>query len=634
MNEQEQPRRRRHRLYRTSADWFGIAAMGLLMICSLVLLVQLMSTKLLTDLYLILIEIVLLLINAGHVIIQLPIRRVKTSKLVCGLLAVILSGLMLYGSVAAASGKSALLAIAGKNLQKTTSYVVVMADDPARSIGDTVGYTFGILSEDADISANNTQALLDDIKDGLGGRVDTSTYADLTSLADALYDGNAGAIILNSGYLTALDSLDDYSTFTQDTRIIYEFSTTKELEPIKPNASITSQPFVVYCSGIDARSSDINIQSLSDVNILAVIHPRTHQILLINTPRDYYVPLARNGQRDKLTHAGMYGIDESAAVLGNLYGVKADYYARVNFAGLKKIVDALGGVDVNSDYEFTTVGMEVPNENGDGIHMAGYTFTKGINHLNGEQALCFARERHAFASGDIQRGINQMKVIDAMMNKIKSPTVLMSFSKLMDAVSDCFVTSLSQEQISALVRMQLASLSDWDIQSYTVTGTGGKSSQCYSAKGQSLYVMKPDENSANQAKELIASVLGGDGTVSDTQQTPEKTEVYTPTADPNAGTSVEESPDSVIVEEPAESVPAEQPADEQPAEPTPEAPAESEASTEAPAESEASSGSTGGAETPSISLPTQEQVESAANSLHQAASTVLDALFGSSSSGE
>ena len=245
MNEQEQPRRRRRRLHRTSADWFGLAAMGLLMICSLVLLVQLMSTKLLTDLYLILIEIVLLLINAGHVIIQLPIRRVKTSKVVCGLLAVLLSGLMLYGSVAAASGKSALLAIAGHTLQKTTSYVVVMDDDPARSIGDTVDYTFGILSEDADISADNTSALLEDIKDGLGGKVDTTTYSELTALADALYDGNAGAIILNSGYLTALDSLDDYSTFTQDTRIIYEFSTTKELEPIKPNASITSQPFVV-----------------------------------------------------------------------------------------------------------------------------------------------------------------------------------------------------------------------------------------------------------------------------------------------------------------------------------------------------------------------------------------------------
>ena len=388
---------------------------------------------------------------------------------------------------------------------------------------------------------------------------------------------------------------------------------------------ITKEPFVIYLSGVDTRG-ELTEKARSDVNILAVVNPQTKQVALINTPRDYYVDLAGTNSKDKLTHAGLYGVETSMATLGNLYGVNVDQYLRINFAGFISIIDAVGGVDVYSDQAFTSVGSP------------GYydptTFAEGWNHLDGKSALAFARERHAFASGDIQRGINQMKVIDAMMNKIKSPTVLMSFSKLMDAVSDCFVTSLSQEQISALVRMQLASLSDWDIQSYTVTGTGGKSSQCYSAKGQSLYVMKPDENSVNQAKELIASVLGGDGTVSDTQQTPEKTEVYTPTADPNAGTSVEESPDSVIVEEPAESVPAEQPADEQPAEPTPEAPAESEASTEAPAESEASSGSTGGAETPSISLPTQEQVESAANSLHQAASTVLDALFGSSSSGE
>ena len=388
---------------------------------------------------------------------------------------------------------------------------------------------------------------------------------------------------------------------------------------------ITKEPFVVYLSGVDNRG-ELTEKARSDVNILAVVNPETKQVALINTPRDYYVDLAGTDSKDKLTHAGLYGVETSMATLGNLYGVNVEHYIRINFAGFISIIDAIGGVDVYSDQAFTSVGSP------------GYydptTFAEGWNHLDGKSALAFARERHAFKTGDIQRGINQMKVIDAMMNKIKSPTVLMSFSKLMDAVSDCFVTSLSQEQISALVRMQLASLSDWDIQSYTVTGTSGKSSQCYSAKGQSLYVMKPDENSVNQAKELIASVLGGEGTVSDTQQTPEKTEVFTPTADPTAGTSVEESPDSVIVEEPAESVPAEQPADEQPAEPTPEVPAESEASTEAPAESEASSESTGGAETPSISLPTQEQVESAANSLHQAASTVLDALFGSSSSGE
>ena len=378
---------------------------------------------------------------------------------------------------------------------------------------------------------------------------------------------------------------------------------------------ITKEPFVVYLSGVDNRGG-LTEKARSDVNILAVVNPTTKQVALINTPRDYYVDLAGTNSKDKLTHAGLYGVETSMATLGNLYGVNVEHYIRINFAGFIRIIDAIGGVDVYSDQAFTSVGSP------------GYydptTFAEGWNHLDGKSALAFARERHAFASGDIQRGINQMKVIDAMANKLKSPTVLMSFSKLMDAVSDCFVTSLSQEQISALVRMQLGDLANWDIESCSVTGSSGKSSQCYSAKGQSLYVMKPDENSVNQAKALAASVLGGE--VSDTQQTPEKSDVYTPTADPNAAVSVpEESADSVIAEEPAESVPEEIPASEG-TDPPAEAPADTAPTPEAPpAESEA------GAETeaPSISLPTQEEVEQAASSLHQAASTVLDALFGS-----
>ena len=391
---------------------------------------------------------------------------------------------------------------------------------------------------------------------------------------------------------------------------------------------ITKEPFVLYLSGVDNRG-ELTEKARSDVNILAVVNPTTKRVALINTPRDYYVDLAGTDSKDKLTHAGLYGVETSMATLGNLYGIQVDHYIRIDFSGFISIIDAVGGVDVYCDQAFTSVGSP------------GYydptTFAEGWNHLDGKSALAFARERHAFASGDIQRGINQMKVIDAMANKLKSPTVLMSFSKLMDAVSNCFVTSLSQEQISALVRMQLGDLANWDIESCSVTGSSGKSSQCYSAKGQSLYVMKPDESSVSKAKELIASVLGGEGTVSDTQQAPEKTDVHTPTADPNAAVSVPETPaDSVIVEEPAESIPEEEvPADEPPAETTPEPPADGEqsASTEAPAEeapAESDSGD-GSTEAPSISLPTQEQVEQAASSLHQAASTVLDALFGSSS---
>ena len=376
---------------------------------------------------------------------------------------------------------------------------------------------------------------------------------------------------------------------------------------------ITKEPFVIYLSGVDTRG-ELTENARSDVNILAAVNPVTKRVALVNTPRDYYVDLAGTDSKDKLTHAGLYGVETSMETLGNLYGVNVDHYIRINFAGFISIIDALGGVDVYSDQAFTSVGSP------------GYydptTFVEGWNHLDGKSALAFARERHAFASGDIQRGINQMKVIDAMLNKIKSPALLMGFSKIMDAASDCFVTSFSQDQISALVRMQLSDFAEWDIESYTVTGTSSSSTKCYSAKGQKLYVMKPDDSSVSKAREMIASVMGGEGTVADTTQKPEKTEVFTPTTDPNAAVSevpAESVPEEVPAESvPEETVPADQPADaEQPADtqtPEPEAPAEGETGGDTPAEA------------PSISLPTQEEVEQAASSIYNAASSIWGAI--------
>ena len=375
---------------------------------------------------------------------------------------------------------------------------------------------------------------------------------------------------------------------------------------------ITKEPFVIYLSGVDTRG-ELTENARSDVNILAAVNPVTKRVALINTPRDYYVDLAGTDSKDKLTHAGLYGVETSMATLGNLYGVNVDHYIRINFAGFISIIDALGGVDVYSDQAFTSVGSP------------GYydptTFVEGWNHLDGKAALAFARERHAFASGDIQRGINQMKVIDAMLNKIKSPALLMGFSKIMDAAADCFVTSFSQDQISALVRMQLSDFAEWDIESYTVTGTSSSSTKCYSAKGQKLYVMKPDDASVSKAREMIASVLGGEGTVADTTQKPEKTDVFTPTTDPNAAVSevpAESVPEEVPADSlPEETVPADQPA-EQPADTQPQEP-------EAPAEGETGSGDTAG-EAPSISLPTQEEVEQAASSIYNAASSIWGAI--------
>ena len=377
---------------------------------------------------------------------------------------------------------------------------------------------------------------------------------------------------------------------------------------------ITKEPFVVYLSGVDNRG-ELTEKARSDVNIIAVVNPVTKRVALINTPRDYYVDLAGTDSKDKLTHAGLYGVETSMATLGNLYGVNVDHYIRINFAGFINIIDALGGVDVYSDQAFTSVGSP------------GYydptTFVEGWNHLDGKAALAFARERHAFASGDIQRGINQMKVIDAMVAKMKSPAVLMGFSKLMDAAADCFVTNLSQDQITALVRMQLSDFADWDIESYTVTGTSGSSTKCYSAKGQKLYVMLPDDSSVNKAKELIASVLGGEEAMTSTSQTPEKTDVFTPTTDPDAAVSVPETPaESVVVDEPAAEVPEETPA-QQPAE----EPAATEPQEPATPSDDGSTSSDTPSESSSISLPTQEEVEQAASSIYNAASTILDAIL-------
>ena len=306
-----------------------------------------------------------------------------------------------------------------------------------------------------------------------------------------------GAILLNKGYIPLLEEQEGYADFSDRTRILYEYTTTKAVEPTPADADapvdVTKDPFVVYCSGIDARSSDISITSHSDVNILAVVNPTTRQILLVNTPRDYYLPLAHNGQLDKLTHAGIYGTGESMRTLDNLYGTHTSFYMRVNFAGLTRIVDALGGVDVYSTKAFS---------------MGGYDFTEGVNHLNGEAALCFSRERYAFADGDNQRGKNQMAVIQAIISKASSPAVLKNYQTLLSSLSDAFLTSLSYDDIAALVQMQLQDMSGWHVTSYAVSGSGD-TSYCY-ALGDAAWVMRPNMDTVNTAKELIRQVMSGE----------------------------------------------------------------------------------------------------------------------------
>ncbi len=257
-------------------------------------------------------------------------------------------------------------------------------------------------------------------------------------------------------------------------------------------------PYIVYLSGSDTRDNNLSEKTRSDVNILMVVNPKTHQVLLLNTPRDYYVNNPAYKGMDKLTHCGLGGIENSMAALAELYELdEIDYFGRINFSGFEKLVDSIGGIDIYSDVAFTT-------EAGSNVHI-----NQGMNHLNGFEALAYARERHAFASGDLARGEHQMQVIKAIASKMTSSSALISnYMGLMNSLKGMFETDAPQMLISYAVKDMLGSGDGWDMKSYAVTGKGSYA-VCVTS-GQSLSVIIRDEASVEQAKEYIRQVMDGE----------------------------------------------------------------------------------------------------------------------------
>lgn len=253
------------------------------------------------------------------------------------------------------------------------------------------------------------------------------------------------------------------------------------------------ESFVIYISGIDVFG-DVSTQSRSDVNLLMAVNRSTGKILLLNTPRDYYVELPiSEGQRDKLTHAGIYGVEVSKGAMEMLYGVPADYYARLNFSSFETIIDALGGIEVYSEYDFVA---------------QGFTFTQGMNTLNGAQALAFVRERKSFAEGDIQRGKDQMEMLKSLIARLGTFDGVNSFAAVYDQVAPVVETNVTKDMLLALAAEQIVQGRNWDIETYYVTGTDG-SEVTYSIPGASAYVMIPNEDEVAEGTAKLKAVLEG-----------------------------------------------------------------------------------------------------------------------------
>lgn len=433
--------------------------------------------------YLVAIIIVLLILFG----VTFGLQYVKNKVYIVGIvLSIILSILQAIGIVYMLKADKLMADVGGANYKTDNMIVVVKKDNPASNLMDASMYRFGTQTA---VDQENTQTMLDNINKALGREVKVEQYGTVQELANALLEGRVDAAVYNQaldGLIT--DSIEDYS---DKVRVLYHYGIETELEQ---ETADVEEPFNVYISGIDV-DGPITTNSRSDVNIIMTVNPNTKKILLTTTPRDYYVqiPDISGEQRDKLTHAGIYGVDASMRTLEQLYGIDISYYARVNFSSLVKIVDTLGGVDVDSDFEFTA---------------GGYQFKQGMNHLDGKQALAFSRERYSFEDGDNQRGKDQEKVLTAILNKAMSPAILSNASALIADVSDSVQTNMTQEEMAKFIKMQLNDGASWTIESQSATGNGDTQA-CYSSGDQPLYVMWPDEAVVQSISAKMNEILNG-----------------------------------------------------------------------------------------------------------------------------
>ena len=409
--------------------------------------------------------------------------------------------------------------IATPDVEVSEMGLFVAQTGTATTAAETAGSTVGILR---DLDRENTNAAIEEFSEDIGSTPETIEYDGLTELVDGLVSGETGAIILNTAYLDVIRDLEGYAALDSMIRQVETKNVETELQPavtqttvtyggssegvVSPadstDSSSTQAPvaenvnkdvIVVYISGIDNRGG-IVAKSRSDVNIVAVANMKTKQMLLINTPRDYFVPLSiSNGAPDKLTHAGIYGINCSMDTLSMLYNVSIPYYIKVNFQGFIDIINALGGIDVYSDYEF------------DSKNELGWHYVQGMNHMDGEAALTYARERFSFADGDRQRGKNQMAVIEGIMAKASSTELLTNYSAIMKSLEGSFETNISYDEIARIMQKQLNENGAWNLVSYSVNGTGG-TEKPYSLSTPA-YVMIPDQSTVDTAKALIQDVI-------------------------------------------------------------------------------------------------------------------------------
>ena len=415
----------------------------------------------------------------------------KKGKIVVTVLLVIFS---IVAAISLFAFKS--LVDVANDMNKSASYseiemsVVVPADS---SISDVTELSSIQAPTNAD--GSNIDALISQIKSDKGVDLATETVDSYQAAYENLINGSSQAMVLNSAYSSLLElSYDDYES---NLKTIYTYKIKKSAS--SEAKSSDANVFNIYISGIDTYGS-ISTVSRSDVNIILTVNMNTHKILMTTTPRDSYVQIPDGGadQYDKLTHAGIYGVETSEKTLENLYGIDIDYYARINFTSFVSLIDAIGGVTVYNDQAFTS------------LH-GNYNFEVGnVNLSSGEEALGFVRERYSLDNGDYDRGNNQIKVIQAIVNKLTSLSSISNYSTIISTLQDSVQTDMSLDTMMSLANDQLDSGKKFTITSQEVTGTGSTGElTSYAMPTASLYMIQLDDSSVASASQAIKDVMEG-----------------------------------------------------------------------------------------------------------------------------
>lgn len=443
--------------------------------------------------YLIIIIALIVLLCVGTFFLMKPSQNKEKGKmrnLVGKVVSILLSVLLLVGTLYISQGDYVLNKITGANSQTTRISVVVMKDSSYQSLSDLKNETIEV----------NTSVDGDKMNEAIGAlqkeesSIQTMNKDDFEEMADDLYNNTTKAIFINEAYYAILET--KHENFENETRVIWTYEINEELDDLSKNVNVTNDVFTVYISGIDTTGK-VSTVSRSDVNMLVTVNPKTKQILMTSIPRDYFVTLANKGQKDKLTHAGIFGVANSVKTVEGFMGIDVNYYAKVNFTSLVTIVDALGGITVDSPVAFTT-------------RHGNYKIVKGSNEMDGAKALGFVRERYGLKGGDNDRVKNQQRVLTAMLKKMMSPAIITNYSSILNSIAGSFETNMSSSEITALLQMQINDMASWDIHQIQLTGKGAMKTGGAMMPNRKLYYMIPNESSITKAKDLIQKMINGE----------------------------------------------------------------------------------------------------------------------------